>query len=271
MKKRAIALTVATAISAQSIAFAQATDRTAGIGSQAVAQAKMNMAQIQSDLLSLDQSLDQIAKSISERDNKGRVANAAAVAGATIGLGLTALSYASKSRHGEGGSGIIALFAVLSASAVSVVAAGSGGIGSIQKRGAVASTTDLEKQIEQTQEQIRTELNNSPDKISVGLANELFQSLDDLKGSLAAYQKDETTTARGLVASHLSQAMGAAMTVYGLSLKSNSPLVNIGVVMMSAGNIARVVQGISDSQAELVLQEITHTRSSLRQAAEALN
>lgn len=272
MKKRVIALSVAAAMSAQSIAFAQTTDRTAGIGTQAVSQAKMNMAKIQSDLLNLDQSLDLIAKSIAERDKKGSVANGAAVAGATIGLGLSAMSFfALKSRHGEGGAGIIGLLAALGAAGSSFIAASAGGLSTVQKSSASVAASDLEKQVEQTQEQIKLELNNSQDKMTVGMAKELLQSLENLKGSLAAYQKDETTTTRSLLAAHLSEAIGAALTVYGMSQKNNSRLVNIGVLLMSAGNIARVVEGISDSQADLVLKEIERTKSSLRIAAAALN
>lgn len=269
MKKRAIALSVASIMSAQSIAFAQASDRTAGIGTQATAQAQANIAKIHADLLKLDQSLDQVAKAIETRDQQGNVLNGAAVFGAAAGLGLSAFAYfTTNSRHGEGGGGIVGLFMGVAGMGTSLLSSGSGALSLLRKD--KASSEAVEAKINEIKGQVSVELAQSNDKMTKGLLTELNTKLDALKTSLASYQQDESVTKRDLVIAQISQAMGAAMLMYGMTQKE-SKMVSVGALIMTAGNIASVIRGMSDSQADQVLKEINLTKQSLRTAAAALN
>ncbi|HEY1079867.1 MAG TPA: hypothetical protein VGE46_07210 [Bdellovibrio sp.] len=269
MKKRVIALSVASIMSAQSIAFAQALDRTAGIGNQAIAQAQSNVAKIHADLVKLDQSLDQVAKAIETRDKQGNILNGAAVVGAAAGLGLSAFAYfATNSRHGEGGGGIVGLFIGVAGMGSSLISSGSGALSLVRKD--KASSEAVDAKINEIKGQVSVELAQSNDKMTKGLLTELNTKLDALQTSLASYQEDESATKRDLVIAQVSQAMGTAMLMYGMTQKQ-SKLVSVGALIMTAGNIASVIKGMSDSQAEEVLKEIDLTKKSLRTAAAALN
>ncbi|NUN06457.1 MAG: hypothetical protein HUU57_11925 [Bdellovibrio sp.] len=269
MKKRVIALSVASIMSAQSIAFAQAADRTAGIGEQATVQAQANIAKIHADLLKLDQSLDQVAKAIETRDQQGNVLNGAAVVGAAAGLGLSAIAYfATNSRHGEGGGGIVGLFIGVAGMGSSLLSSGSGVLSLLRKD--KASADAVEAKINEIKGQVSVELAQSNDKMTKGLLTELNTKLDGLQASLISYQQDESATKRDLVIAQISQAMGTAMLMYGMTQKQ-SKMVSVGALIMTAGNIASVIKGMSDSQADQILKEIELTQKSLRTAAAALN
>ena len=107
-------------------------------------------------------------------------------------------------------------------------------------------------------------------KEASAILNQLSDSVSGMKASLKDYQQDENSTDRTKLLAHLSQGIGTALLFYSLTQKDSNKAVVIGGLLLSAGNLTRIVAGLSDSQAESVLKEIEATRMSLRTAAAVL-
>ena len=266
---RIIALSVATILSVQCIAFAQVPDRTTGIGAKSIAAAQSNIKNLHSDLEKLDQALAQIAQSIETRDKKGSIANAAAVTGTAIGLGASVISFLNVST-GQGSYMALGMLVGMFATVTTFAAGIAGGVSALQKTS--VPVEQMSQAIEQIQTQVSTDLNNTNDSSAKSVLSELKTSLTGLQTSLMAYEKDDSSSTRNRLLSHFAQVAGTAITVYGFSPKGlDTPyILAVGTLLMSAGNIARIAESMSDSQVEQVLSEIAKTRTAVRSAASAL-
>lgn len=267
MKTKALSLTLAGLMSIQSVGFAQQ-DRTAGIGDQAIAAAQTNLQTLNQQMLLLDKSLAQAADSITKRDNKGGTTNGLAIAGAGLGLGLSAMSYLSfhKGTEGSGIGGMILATVSIAASLTSIV---NGGTSQILKSTAKADTTELEKQLIEAQKGVETQLAQTSDKATAVALTQMGLAIKNTQTSLADYKDQESEVTLNRLASQAGQFVGTAILVYGITQKdSRAPM--IGLMIMNAGNLGAILAGFQGSQAEEVLKEINQTRDSLKVASAAL-
>lgn len=269
MNTRIIALSVATVLSAQSIAFAQAPDRTIGVGAKSIAEAQANLKSLQGDLVKLDQALAQIAQSIETRDKKGSIANAAAVTGTAIGLGASVISFLNVST-GQESFMALGMLVGMFATVTTFAAGTAGGVSVLQKTSVPVEQMSIT--IAQIQTQVGTDLANAKDNSAKNVLSELKKSLAGLQTSLVAYTQDDSSSTRNRLLTHFAQVAGTAITVYGFSPKGlDTPyILAVGTLLMSAGNIGRMIEAMSDSQVEQVLGEIAKTRATVRDAVLAL-
>lgn len=263
--KRTITLSVAAVMISQSVAFAQM-DRTAEITGQAISQAQQNISALRTNLVQLDTALEQTAKTIDARDNSGGITNALTIAGAAAGLGLSVISYFSvKSR--TAGSGLLGMFTVAGSLVASMTSIVTGTGSSLLKKD--VDTKALADQLDAIEKEIAANKAGQSKEASA-ILNQLSDSVSGMKASLKDYQQDENSTDRTKLLAHLSQGIGTALLFYSLTQKDSNKAVVIGGLLLSAGNLTRIVAGLSDSQAESVLKEIEATRMSLRTAAAVL-
>lgn len=263
--KRTITLSVAAVMISQSVAFAQV-DRTAEVTGQAIAQAQQNITALRANLVQLDASLEQTAKAITERDNSGGITNGLTIAGASIGLGLSALSYFTV-KSGREGSGIGAMIGIGTALATTITSIVTGtGSADLKKD---IDTAQVDQQLDALEKEIAAN-SQGQSKETSALLLQLSASVSGMRTSLQDYQKSEDETDRNKLLAHLSQGVGTALLFYSLTQRDSNKAAVIGGILMSAGNLTRIVAGLSDSQAESVLKEIKATPSSLRVAATIL-
>jgi hypothetical protein len=266
MKNKTLSLTLASLMSLQSVGFAN-TDRTDGIGEQAISTAKENLAALNQQMLLLDQSLARAEETITARDDKGGITNGLAVAGAGLGLGLSAMSYLTIRRGGEGaGLGLLFLSAFsIGASVLSMV---TGLTSQALKPG--ANTKTVETQLSEAQKSVTAALvQAAQNKTTSVVLIQMNLALKNTQEALAQYQTQESEVSRNRLVSQASQLIGSALMVYGVTKReSRAPM--IGALVMTAGNLASVISGLQGSQAEAVLKEIQKSRESLRFASAAL-
>lgn len=266
MKTKALSLTLAGLMSIQSVGFAQQTDRTSGIGEQAITAAKTNLQTLNSDIVALDQALAKAAESITKRDNKGGLSNGVAVAGAGLGLGLSAMSYLlfHKGAEGSGIGGMILATVSVGTSVASLV---NGGVSQLVKT--KVDSAEVEKQLNQAQKGVETALAQSSDKATTAALTQMGLAIKNTQASLSSYQDQESEVTLNRLASQAGQLIGAAMLTYGITQK-DSRLPMIGLMIMNVGNLGAVLAGFQGSEAQEVLKEIQQTRESLRAASASL-
>ncbi|AHZ84303.1 hypothetical protein [Bdellovibrio bacteriovorus] len=261
--KRTITLSVAAVMISQSVALAQV-DRTAEVADQAIAQAQQNISTLRVNLQSLDSALAETAATIEARDNSGGITNGITIAGAAVGLGLSALTYftAHTGREGSGIGAMVGLATSLVATITSIVT----GTGSAVLKEDI-DTAAIDKQLEALEKEIAAN-SQGQSKETSALLIQLSASVSGMRSSLQAYQKDEDGTDRTKLMAHISQGLGTALLFYSATQRNASnKTILVGGLLLSAGNLTRIVAGMSDSQAEMVLKEIKSTRTSLRTAA----
>jgi hypothetical protein len=265
MKTKAISLTLATLMAVQTTAMAN-TDRTQGIGQQAVLTAQENMAAISAQIITLDQSLERAAKAVEKRDNDGGITNSIAVATAVVGVGLSAAAYFSIHSGGEG-RGIAAMMAGGMSIGASIVSAVSG----LSSQGLKASvdTQELEAQIKESQKSIETAIAQSTDKATSVSLTQLNLALTNSLVALNEYQSEKSTESKVRLASQGAQVAGIATSILGLTTKTNGALF-IGSLLMNAGNLTAAIAGLGSEDAQTVLKEIQQTRDSLKLAQAGL-
>ncbi|MBV2169731.1 MAG: hypothetical protein KUL82_13585 [Bdellovibrio sp.] len=266
MSFKFLSLTLAGALSMQSMAIAQ-TDRTAGIGDEQIRAAKQNIMAVKKDLLALDQALIAAKENIEKRDSSGRILNGSAIAGAAVGLGLSAIAGFSFSSRGGSSSGILGFFA--GAAAVLTSASSSGLSAAGEKAKPDSDLKDLTEKLNGAEAEVQGALSATSDKATVALLKQLDGSLKEVRKTLTTYSEKDASISKNKLIAQITQAAGAAITVYGVTQRQ-SKAVLIGPLIMSAGNIGQIVGGLSDADAELVLKEIENTRRSLLSAAVAL-
>ncbi|WP_413560443.1 hypothetical protein [Bdellovibrio sp. HCB209] len=265
MSKKLVCLSLAGLMTMQSVAFAQ-TDRTAVATDKAISQAQDNIAALRANLGQLDLALAETAKTVDKRDHSGGIFNAATIIGAGIGLGFTALSFVT-SRSGHEGSGLGALMGI-SVSLVSAVASIATGTTSALLKKDI-ETGKVDRDLENLQAQIAQNMKGA-DKGTASLLQQLSISVVGMRETLASYQSSEDSTDRVKLGSHVAQGVGAILLVYALTDRAGYGQAKLGLILMSAGNIGRIVSGMSDSQADVVLREIKLTRTSIQSAVQVL-
>jgi hypothetical protein len=266
MKTKALSLTLAGMMSIQSIGFAQQADRTAGIGDQAISTAKNNLQALNNEVLLLDQALANAAESISLRDSKGGITNGAAVVGAGIGVGLSAMSYLAFHNRAEGSGigGLILAAGSIGASALSLL---NGGVSHLRKT--KVETAQLEQQLIEAQKNVEASLAQSTDKAASAALTQMGLAIKNTQSALASYKEQESEITTNRLVSQAAQVVGAAVLAYGITQKnSNLPL--FGLAIMNIGNIGAFLSGLQDSEAQEMLKEIQRTRDSLKIASAAL-
>lgn len=249
------------------LSYAQV-NRVDGIGNQSIEVAQQQLSAVRMQMEGLDKSLEQAASAIQKRE-KGGLTNGAAIVGAGIGLGFAALTMAGGlSRSGDGGGGIGVIVGSLGSLAATATALGFSGLSAYLK--ADADTTSIDSQLENAQKDIMSALASTSDKSTTALLVQLNNSLVEVQVSLASYREDESARSKHKLMANIAQATGAAIIFFGLTQSSGSKMVTIGNLVMSAGGLGRIVTGLSDSQADQLLEEIAKTRQTLRTAATAL-
>ncbi|AFY01454.1 hypothetical protein Bdt_1764 [Bdellovibrio bacteriovorus str. Tiberius] len=249
----------------QSVAFAQV-DRTAEVTGQAINQAQQNITALRTNLVQLDSALEQTAKTIDARDNSGGITNALTIAGAAAGLGLSVISYFAVNSRTTG-SGLLGMFSVAGSLIASMTSIVTGTGSSLLKKD--VDTKALSDQLEAIEKEIAANRAGQSKEASA-ILNQLSDSVSGMKASLKEYQKAEDDTDRTKMLAHLTQGIGTALLFYSLTQHNSNKATLVGGLLLSAGNLTRVVAGLSDSQAESVLKEIEATRMSLRTAATVL-
>lgn len=269
MKKMKVAsLAIAGMMVVQTTVSHAETSRVDGIGDKQIAVAQQQISAVRSQIVLLDKSLEETATAIQKRE-KGGLTNGAAIAGAGIGLGfsaLTMLGFAGST--GDGGGMVGVIIGSLGSLAATGASLGMSGLSAYLK--ADADTQSIEAELAKSQKDIAAAIASSTDKASAALLSQLNASLAEVQSSLVSYRKDESARAKHKLIANVAEATGAALTVIGMTTRNSSKLMTLGSVVMGAGNLGRIITGMSDSQAEQVLTEITKTRQSLRVAASAL-
>lgn len=264
-KKRVIRMSVAALMLSQSAAYAQ-TDRTQGVANQAISQAKQNISVLQVQLLQLDKALQETEGMIIQRDNSGEITNGLAIGAAAVGAGLTALSIFNLKFNRAADAGLGSFFIGAGALIASLTSILSGGTSALLKE-----NVDTEK-IDQQLKDVQTEIAKvqSTDKESASALVLLAHSVSEMRSTLKEYQENENDTSRNKLLSHAAQAAGAAVLYFAMRSEASATAI-MGTILFTAGNLSRVVSGMSDSQAEQVLKEIRSTRTSLQLAVGSLD
>lgn len=265
MKTKALSLTLAGLMSVQSVGFAQQ-DRTAGIGDQAITAAQTNLQTLNQQILLLDKSLAQAAESITKRDNRGGISNGVAIAGAGIGLGLSAMSYLLVKKGGEG-SGIGGMILAAGSIGTSILSLVNGGMSQLVKP--KADTKELETQLIEAQKGVETALAQTTDKATAVALTQMGLAIKNTQESLVSYQDQESEVKLNRLASQASQLIGTTLLVYGITQR-NSQAPMFGLMIMNAGNLGAVLAGFQGSEAQEVLKEINQTRDSLKVVSASL-
>lgn len=260
-----LSLGLAALISAQSIAGAQS--RVEGIGEAQILAAQEEMNSIKLSLLDLDRVLADTEKAIKKREKGGRKSNAVAIASAGLGLALgvwtATLVMAKKNRTGA----IMNLqIAVPFAGLATLISATTGTGSSFFKPG--VKTDEVKKGLEQTQEALLAEINQTEDgkrkEILTGMSNSLNSALT----SLESFKAKQDEVSRNTTIAHVTQFMSGFLLIASMA-GSDAGFILAGTGIL-AGNVGRIVLGLSSSQSEEVLAEITKTRAQLHLVFEQL-
>lgn len=236
-------------------------DRTAGIGQVQVQNAQANLANLKNEISRMDQTLAQLQDEIKKRESKGNWLNGISMVGAGLGLGLSAMAtFMFKSRGGSG-SGISGAIYGAASILLSVGSLASGTTRSVLQD--KFSPQEADQALEKSQNQIDQKIVSTADKSTKSLLIQLSEGIKASRQSLAEYTQNENSDSRNKFLAQITQAAGVALTVFGTTQRQ-SPLVGIGVVVMTAGNIGQIVGTLSEGEADAVLQEIDATRRSLQ-------
>jgi len=265
MKTKAISLTLATLMSVQTVAHAN-TDRTEGIGQQAVLTAQESIAAIQAQMVTLDQSLERAAKAVENRDSKGGITNSIAIGAAVVGVGLATSAYFTVRKGGEG-SGLGGLLAGAMAVGATVVSAVTG----LTSQGLKTSvdTKELEAQLDASQKSIEAAIAQTTDKVTAVSLTQLNLTLKNTQLALTAYQTDKSDESKVRLSAQGAQIAGGAISLLSLRFRIPAGFL-LGPALMSAGSLTAIIAGMDSEDAETVLKEIQQTRDSLKIAQAAL-
>ncbi len=271
MKTKALSLTLAGLISVQSSGYANS-DRTEGVGEQAISNAKENLGAINHELILLDQTLSNTLEAIRTKTGKGRFANGLAVAGAGLGLGLSALAHMSLRKGRDEGS----LYNLLFLSVLGVFSVGatvSSTMGGLTSK-VLKPSTDTKTigiQLAEAQKNITAALaQTSNDKNTSAVLTQLGLSIKSTQNSLVQYQTQESEVSRNRLVSQVGQLIGSALVIYSFTQRESKASMMIGTLVMNAGNLAALISGLQGAQTEVIIKEIQMTRASLRAASAAL-
>lgn len=268
MNKKVISLSLAAIMSSQSMVYANV-DRTSIVTSEAIADAKENLAILGQNLAQLDKELDQIEKKIKARDNSGKFTNALTIAGAGIGIGLSVLAGMSlKIKSSSAGSGMIAILGVI-LSSIASVGTGLTSATSLKLQKDI-DTKEIDTALSVIQSQIQSNMNEYQDNTTKVVLSSLNETIEKTRASIKDYQQDENSTDLQKIYSNFGLVVGTAITATGLMTKSGGKLLVVGSIVNSTSNLTQIIAGMSSSQAELVLEQIYALRSSLRMNMEIL-
>ena len=263
MNKKVVSMSLAALMMSQSAAFAQV-DRTQGVADQAISQAKKNMSALQAQLTQLDKALQETEDMITKRDNSGGITNGLSIGAAAVGIGLTSLAMINLKLGGEG-RGLGSMFLGAGALISTLTSIVTGGGSALLK--SYAETAKIDQQLAEVEAEISKAKNL--DKESASALVLLSHSVSEMRATLKDYQKNEDSTDRNRLLSHAAQAAGAAVMFFSLRSRVNATA-TMGLVLLNAGSLSRIITGMSDSQADQVLKEIRSTRTSLKLAAGSL-
>lgn len=263
MNKKVVSMSLAALMMSQSAAFAQV-DRTQGVADQAISQAKKNMSALQAQLTQLDKALQETEDMITKRDNSGGITNGLSIGAAAVGIGLTSLAMINLKLGGEG-RGLGSMFLGAGALISTLTSIVTGGGSALLKSD--AETAKIDQQLAEVEAEISKAKNL--DKESASALVLLSHSVSEMRATLKDYQKNEDSTDRNRLLSHAAQAAGAAVMFFSLRSRVNATA-TMGLVLLNAGSLSRIITGMSDSQADQVLKEIRSTRTSLKLAAGSL-
>lgn len=258
--KRIISLSLAGLMASQTVAFAQ-TDRTSDLTNQAIAQSKANLSALRTNILALDKALAETATTIETRDNSGNILNGMSIAGAGLGVAFSAVSFMTARRGGNGSGFGMIIAGLIAASASGTSALMGSGSHIVQKD---VDTKKISEELDALEKEIasNTQVMAAQDTKTLNI---LSTSIKDLRASLDEYQGKEDKTDKTKVWSHIGQVVGTAMVIYGLTDRElGSKIMTAGVLIMNASNVSRIVSGMTSSQAELVLKEISSARTTLQ-------
>lgn len=260
MKTKALSLTLAGLMSIQSAGFAQQTNRTDGVGDQAITSAKNNLQSLNHEILLLDQALSKAAESITQRDSQGGITNGIAVAGAGLGLGISAMAFLTLNKRSEG-AGLEALLLGTGSIIATVASMTHGGISQLLKSN--ANTAELEAQLAQAQKNVEVAMVQSTDKATTAALTQMGVSIKNTLAAVNSYQAQETEVSRNRLVSQASQLAGTALLVFGMRQQAtNTPM--LGMLIMNVGNLGALISGFQGSEAQAILKEIAQTRESLK-------
>lgn len=236
-------------------------DRTSGIASQQLQNAQANLLALRNEIVKMDQALAQLEVEIVNRESKGHWLNGISVVGAGLGLGLSAMAtFMFKSRGGSG-SGISGAIYGAASILLSV-----GSLASGTTRSALQdkfNPQDADLALATSQKQIDQQINSTSEKSTKSLLIQLSEGIKASRLSLQEYTQSENSDSRNKFLAQVAQAAGVALTVFGTTQRQ-SPLVGIGVVVMTAGNIGQIIGTLSEGDADVLLKEIEATRRSLQ-------
>lgn len=261
--KSKIALGLSLLLSTQSLIAAPqpSVDRTAGIGAQQIEKAQANLTILRSEIVKMDQVLAKLQSDIAMRESKGHWLNGISVVGAGLGLGLSAMATFMFNSRGGSGAGISGAIYGAASILLSVGSLASGTTRSALQERFNPQEADLS--LEKSQKQIEQTLLATNEKSTKSLLIQLSEGIKASRQSLLEYTESESSDSRNKFIAQVAQAAGVALTVFGTTQRQ-SPLVGIGVVVMTAGNIGQIVGTLSEGEADVLLKEIETTRRSLQ-------
>lgn len=256
-------ISIATAVLMANQNLVYALDRTDGVTDQAVAQAQGEIQTLDVQLRHLDNSLAELQAQINSYDKSGNVLNGAAITGAAIGIGLTALSTFSLVSSKDGSGAIIGVTAAIISGVVTAASAASGA-------SSIAVKPDLnldqtKSKISAVQEQIRQELQKSGDKSQNSKLLKVFSlNLAQAEAAIDNFQNQKDSVNQNKVLAQVSQTLGTALMIYGSTQRNGTGAMKLGVILATAGNIGSIVGGLRDDQINEIKSEIVKTRAALQ-------
>jgi hypothetical protein len=275
MKNKVIALSLASVMSFQSLAFAQSA-RVDAISTSSVIAADKELMTIRHDIQRLDEALAETALAIQERQENGGIASIVSVSSASLGLALAAVSMTVGGLGADSGVGKLIAMAGFGIVAIKTSSSAALRLVSEVQRGSTNNTEEAHDALIKAQQEIQaaraTETLNPK---SLETLAQLELSLATIQNSLEDY-KDRENLNKGLrLTAMLTQAAGAAVSFYMAAGMMNGYGVSktgaaLGPILMTVGNISAIISVLSPSKAEIVLVEIGKTRAALAQILENL-
>lgn len=277
MKTKALSLTIAGFMAFQSAAFA-ATDRTAGIGDQAIAVAQTDMQQLKAQLASFDDALAEAEKGITEQDGAGNFSNGLTIGAAAVGLAVGGYAiYIAKQKSESAGMASLPFFVLAGASsAISSVS----GLFTIARKSS-GDVDEAQAELAKTQQLIEAARKQGMTAQEAQLMARLSSDLTETSAALGEYQKNGKALTRNRVISRVTQMGGTVILIASMvtSMKgvdgTLGQITGYGVlaggIATAGGHLATILTGFQSYKAAPVLKEIRETREAIKNLSAQLN
>ena len=284
MKTKVLSLTLASVMTIQSVGYA-ATDRTAGIGDQAIAESQAKLNQLKISLQSFDDTLAETEKAIIQQDHSGNFVNGLTIGAAALGVavGGFALYVAGNKSESAGVVSIPFFIASAGASVVSSVA----GMFSVNRKSS-GDVKSAQAELTKTQNLINEARTAKLTAEQDQLITRLEKDLSETQQALTAYDKNGTDLTRNRLISRAVQLGGTVLVVASMVITAKQTTgpnaatgsilgkaaawgLMLGGVTTAGGHIATIVTGLQSYKAKEVLKEIAQTRGSIQSLLAQLN